>query len=99
MLPLYNNRGIRSEGAANADRARLPADIIWIDLCKPEENETAFVEQTTGLAVPSLEELSEIKSSSRLRSRDEALYLSFPLIYTAEPDEPTSTSVGFVLTR
>src|ERR1700730_16180578 len=39
---------------------------------------------TTGLAVPSLDELSEIESSSRLRARDGALYLSLPLIGEAD---------------
>jgi magnesium transporter len=99
MLTLYNNRGVRSEPAADARRARLTPEIVWIDMLKPEASETAFVEKTTGLAVPSLDELSEIESSSRLRARDGVLYLSAPLIYTAEPDEPMSTPVGFVLTR
>jgi magnesium transporter len=99
MLTLYDNRGVRSEPAADARRASLPPEIVWIDLLNPEASETAFVEKTTGLAVPSLDELSEIESSSRLRARDGALYLSLPLIYTAEPDEPMSTPVGFVLTR
>jgi magnesium transporter len=99
MLTLYNNQGIRSEPAAGTDRAVVPPDIVWIDLLKPVASETAFVEKTTGLAVPSLDELSEIESSSRLRTRDGALYLSLPLIYTAEPDDPMSTPVGFVLTR
>jgi magnesium transporter len=99
MLTLYNNRGARSEPAADPGRAVLAPDVVWIDLLNPEASETAFVEKTTGLTVPSLDELSEIESSSRLRARDGALYLSLPLIYAAEPDEPLSTPVGFVLTR
>jgi magnesium transporter len=99
MLRLYNNRGVRVEPAADAGSAVLPPDAVWIDLLNPEASEIAFVEQTTGLAVPSLEELSEIESSSRLRARDRALYLSAPLIYRPEPDQPLSTPVGFVLTR
>ena len=43
--------------------------------------------------------LSEIESSSRLRTRDGALYLSAPLIYSADSDQPTTTPVGFVLSR
>src|SRR5437667_3246357 len=99
MLTLYDNRGVRSKPAADAGRAVLPPDVVWIDLLNPEASETAFVEKTTGLAVPSLDELSEIESSSRLRARDGALYLSAPLIYRPEPDQPLSTPVGFVLTR
>jgi magnesium transporter len=99
MLALYNNRGIRSRAAAGADASALPPDVVWIDLINPEASETAFVERTTGLAVPSLDELSEIESSSRLRARDGSLYLSAPLIFRPEPDQPLSTPVGFVLAR
>ena len=99
MLTLYNNRGIHSEPVADVGRAALPPDVVWIDLLEPEASEVEFVEKTSGLAVPSVEELSEIESSSRLRARDGALYLSAPLIYRPEPDQPLSTPVGFVLTR
>ena len=74
MLTLYNNRGIRSKPAAGADAPALPPDVVWIDLLNPEASEVEFVEKTTGLAVPSVEELSEIESSSRLRARNGALY-------------------------
>src|SRR3984893_1774781 len=99
MLKLYNNRGVPSEPPADPGGAVLPPDVVWLDLLKPEASEIAFVEKTTGLAVPTLDELSEIESSSRLRARDKALYLSVPLIYRPEPDQPLSTPVGFVLTR
>ena len=91
MLKLYNNRGVPSEPPADPGRAALPPDVVWLDLLKPEASEIAFVEKTTGLAVPTLDELSEIESSSRLRARDKALYLSVPLIYRPEPDQPLST--------
>ena len=99
MLALYNNRRIRSKPAAGADAPVMPPDVVWIDLINPEASETAFVERTTGLAVPSVEELSEIESSSRLRTRNGALYLSAPLVFRPEPDQPLSTPAGFVLTR
>ncbi len=99
MLTLYNDRGDRSEPPANAGTTVLAPEIVWIDLLNPEAGETGRIEKITGLVVPSLDELSEIESSSRLRARDGALYLSVPLIYSAEPDQPLSTPVGFVLTR
>jgi magnesium transporter len=99
MLTLYDKRGARSEPPADAGRASLPPETVWIDLLKPEASETNLVEKTTGLAVPTIDELSEIESSSRLRGRDGALYMSAPLIYRPEPDQPLSTPVGFVLTR
>src|SRR5438445_198440 len=98
MLVFYSTPGIRSERPANATALALPPDIVWVDLLKPDTGEIAFVERTTGLKVPSLEELSEIETSSRLRVEDGALYLSAPLIYNAESNEPLATPVGFVLT-
>ena len=99
MLMFGDSRGIRGQLKADTASERLPGDIVWIDLLQPEPWEIGFVERITGLKVPSLEELSEIESSSRLRARDGALYLSAPLIYRPAPDQPISTPVGFVLTR
>jgi len=98
MLTVYDNRAARGRHPADLDAAELPAEVVWIDLVKPDVAEIAFVERATGLRVPSKDELSEIESSSRLRSRDGALYLSTPLIYRAQSDLPVSTPVGFVLT-
>src|SRR2546425_9868324 len=99
MLTVYDSRAARGRHVTDLDAAELPPGVVWIDLVKPEPAEIAFVERATGLHVPSKEELSEIESSSRLRSRDGALYLSTPLIYRAQSDLPQSTPVGFVLTR
>jgi magnesium transporter len=99
MLTIGDSRGVRTKVEAGAGSEVLSGDVVWIDLLKPEAREIGFVERMTGLTVPSLDELSEIESSSRLRARDGALYLSAPLIYRPEPDQPMSTPVGFVLTR
>ena len=99
MLTLYDSRAARGRHPTDLDAAELPAEVVWIDLVEPDSAEIAFVERATGLHVPSKEELSEIESSSRLRSRDGALYLSAPLIYRAQSELPVSTPLGFVLTR
>src|SRR5215472_7003873 len=99
MLTLYHSCSAPGEQPADLATASLPANVAWIDLLKPEPEEVAFVERTTGLAVPSIEDLSEIESSSRLRHRNGAIYLSAPLIYRAGSDQPLATPVGFVLTR
>ena len=99
MLMFDDSRGVRHQLKADTESERRPSDIVWIDLLQPEPWEIGFVERITGLKIPSLEELSEIESSSRLRARDGALYLSAPLIYRPAPDQPISTPVGFVLTR
>jgi magnesium transporter len=48
--------------------------------------------------VPSIADLSEIESSSRLRNQSGAIYLSAPLVHRADSDQPLTTPVGFALT-
>src|SRR5215813_8450238 len=99
MLALYTDRGIRGKSPTDLTAGPLPGDVLWIDLLKPDPAEIAFVERTTGLTVPTIEELSEIESSSRLRVENGALYMSAPLLYRADSDLALGTPVGFVLTR
>src|SRR6516225_11741850 len=99
MLTLYHSCKAPGERPAVLGKAKLAANVAWIDLLRPDPDEAAFVERTTGLSVPSVEDLSEIESSSRLRNRNGAIYLSAPLIYRADSDQPLATPVGFVLTR
>jgi magnesium transporter len=97
MLTFYRSRAGRGETPVDLAQDLLPSDTAWIDLFRPSAHEIAFVERTTGLSVPRIDELSEIESSSRLRNENGALYLSMPLTYRAQTDEPVSTPVGFVL--
>jgi magnesium transporter len=99
MLMLYHSHTGSGERPTNLANSSLSADAAWIDLLRPEPDEVAFVERTTRLRIPSIEDLSEIESSSRLRRRDGAIYLSAPLVYRADTDQPLTTPVGFVLTR
>lgn len=99
MLTLYHSRAARGERPADLATASLPANVAWLDLLRPEPDEIAFVKRTTGLDVPTIEDLSEIESSSRLRSDAGALYVSAPLVYNGDADLAVSTPVGFVLTH
>ena len=99
MLTLYHSRAGRGERPANLAEESLPENAAWIDLLRPQPDEVAFVKRTTGLDVPSIADLSEIESSSRLRNQNGAIYLSAPLVYHADSDQPLTTPVGFVLTR
>jgi magnesium transporter len=69
---------------------------VWIDLQSATAEETERVQQATGLTVPSLADVSEIETSSRLSTRSGALYLSMPLIQYSE-DGPRGVSAGFVV--
>jgi magnesium transporter len=71
-------------------------EAMWIDLLEPTPEESERVAHETGLAIPSEADINEIESSSRLSTRDGALYLSMPLVSRPET-EPRSVSIGFVL--
>src|SRR5271167_2702874 len=99
MLTLYQTAAGRGEQPVDLAHGSLPAEAVWIDMLRPEPDEIAFVKRTTGLEVPGIEELSEIESSSRLRSEAGTLYLSAPFVYRSDTDQPVTTPAGFVLTR
>src|SRR5271170_8726 len=99
MLTLYHTRATRGEQPTDLAQGSLPPEIVWIDLLRPEPDEITYVKRTTGLDVPSIEDLSEIESSSRLRNEAGTLYLSAPFVYQSDTDQPVTTPAGFVLTR
>jgi magnesium transporter len=68
----------------------------WIDLLQPTSDEIGRVTQETGLAIPTEAEINEIESSSRLATREGALYLNLPLVTSPETD-PRSVPAGFIL--
>jgi magnesium transporter len=70
---------------------------VWIDLLDATRDEIERVQAATGLTMPAEATISEIESSSRLASRNGALYLNMPLITFAN-DGPRGVSVGFVVT-
>ncbi len=52
---------------------------VWIDLQEPTEEERLLAERICDLRVPTLADLSEIESTSRLRRENGVFYLSTPL--------------------
>ena len=98
MLVLHARAGETREPPQDLGAAALAPDIIWIDLLQPSAEERAFVERATGLKLPDFADLSEIESSSRLRTEQGALYLSAPLVYRVDVDDPHTTPVGFIVT-
>jgi magnesium transporter len=74
-----------------------PVDARWIDLRDPSDGEMELVRETTGIRVPTRDELREIETSSRTALRDGVLYLSLPLVRRTTDGVPQVTPVGFVL--
>ena len=73
-----------------------PRNAVWIDLLSPTPDEIARVQDAIGMTLPERASLDEIEMSSRLASRDGALFLSLPLITLAEG--PRAIAAGFILT-
>jgi magnesium transporter len=99
MLTVHTCTAEKSAATADLSASALPTGVVWVDVLDGSAAEVAFVERATGLHVPTLMELNEIESSSRLRLQDGALYLSTPIVFHADPDQPFTTSVGFVLRK
>src|SRR5205807_9192185 len=74
-----------------------PAGAVWIDLFDPTDEEKSSLERTFGLRVPTREELSEIETTSRLRTERNALYMTAPLMSVAEDGTWSPAPTGFVL--
>ncbi|MBO9581738.1 MAG: magnesium transporter CorA family protein [Sphingobium sp.] len=76
----------------------VPApDALWIDLLNPTSAEIENVEKMHGATLPSLETLSEIETSSRLRNQDGVLYMSTPSAAKHAPRAVTNPPIGFIL--
>lgn len=72
------------------------AEAVWIDLLEATQDEIDRVQQATGMSIPTLAEVSEIESSSRLSTRDGALYLTLPLVRMSD-EGLGGVSAGFIL--
>jgi magnesium transporter len=81
------------------DAKTIPSEVNWIDALRPDPQEIAFLERTLGTEVPTLETLSEIETSSRLRSDKDWLHLSIPMIHRKDGFMPALTPLGFVLSK
>jgi magnesium transporter len=81
------------------DATTIPSEVSWIDALRPDAQDIAFLERTLKIEVPTLETLSEIETSSRLRSEKDWLYLSIPMIHWADGFMPALTPLGFVLSK
>jgi magnesium transporter len=82
-----------------APDGQIPPAATWIDLDEPTKDEERLVEKVVGVEVPTPEELAEIEPSSRLYERNGALYMTLSTVIGITEGRPTSTPIGFVLTK
>ena len=95
MLNAYP--GALAEGVPLSERNL--ADQTWVDLVSPTEAERTAFERASGLSVPNENELGEIEATSRLKIKNDALYMTAPLIFATGSEPWLPTPVGFVLSK
>ncbi|HEY4646808.1 MAG TPA: magnesium transporter CorA family protein [Steroidobacteraceae bacterium] len=77
----------------------IPADVLWVDLIDPTQQEELLVETTLGVEVPTREEMKEIEASSRLYEENGALYLTITIVTRLDSDLPVSSQITFILAK
>ncbi len=77
--------------------AQTPS-ATWIDLDRPTDAEHAQARQATSLPIPTLHQIAEIETSSRLVNTHGTLTLSTPMVSRAPDGTLAATPIGFVLT-
>src|SRR6516162_8664289 len=95
MLNAYPQALTESLSSSSRDLAHQ----TWFDLVDPTEAERSTFERASGLRVPSKNELGEIEATSRLQIKNDALYMTAPMIFAAEKEAWIPTPVGFVLSK
>ena len=99
MLMLHDGTTKYKDITPNLRGAVLPSQVKWIDILDGSADEIAFVERAIKRHLPTLAELNEIETSSRLRSDRGALCLSAPVVSRITSGMPKTSPVGFILTK
>ena len=73
--------------------------IVWIDLSNPTRDEEVFVEELTGIDVPTRDDIREIEISNTLYQENGSAYMTAALVVHSESDMPEVHRISFILTR
>ncbi len=82
---------------ANALVRGMDARVIWIDLLNPSPEERRHVERLFGIDLPTLEDMKEIETTSRLYAEDGARFMTAPILSQVESSLPQKTEISFIL--
>lgn len=96
MLTFY---GSNTKGPVQVepDATSLPKHVSWIDAFDPTPDETSRLASLVGARIPTLDNLVEIESSSRLVVENDALMMSLPATVKDAAGYPKATPIGFVV--
>jgi magnesium transporter len=98
MLTFY---GSDARGVIPCDISgtELPPQANWIDAFNPTAEELAFLERTLGTRIPTLADLEEIETSSRLAVEGDNIVMSLPATVKDATGFPHTSPIGFVLLK
>jgi magnesium transporter len=71
--------------------------LVWVDLLNPTDDEEAAIEAALGIGVPTREEMEEIEESSRLYTKNGAVFMTADLVAQVDSDDPVLAPVTFIL--
>ncbi|MBP9727095.1 MAG: magnesium transporter CorA family protein [Gammaproteobacteria bacterium] len=72
---------------------------IWIDLLSPTAEDEKLIESTIYLDIPARDDMREIEVSSRLYKKNNALFMTAPMLVNSESKSPFLDAVSFILTK
>jgi len=99
MMILHDGTAAYKEIVPNLAEEVLPPGVVWVDVLNGTPEEFMYVERVLGRHLPTLAELSEVESSSRLHFDDGVFSLSTPLVSRNPQELPQALPVGFILTK
>lgn len=73
------------------------AELVWIDLDNPTEEEERLIETALGFEVPTPAKMHEIEVSSRIYIEDGAIFMTANLPSKFDSEEPELVPVSFVI--
>jgi magnesium transporter len=80
------------------DSPSLPTTVSWIDAVAPTGEEISFLRRVLGIEPPTLPQMLEIESTSRLYRSHGSLFATLPIARRASSGASTTSPLGFVIT-
>lgn len=81
------------------DATAIPGDVDWIDAFQPTPDENALLQRFLKTKIPTLEDLNEIETSSRLAVDGDVIVMSLPATFKDDTGYPKGTPIGFVVSQ
>lgn len=75
-----------------------PKSVLWVDLLQPTQEEIQAIERFFAIELPTLDEMREIESTSRLYVEDGCRFMTTPLLVQTSSDHPVASEVSFIQT-